>query len=169
MLRFLVSALLSGAVAGTSWGQQPSTDAGAQTATCSFQDGKQISVRYNNNEASAGKEEVPAGKVWTPGGQPMLLFTQAELSTDKAKIPVGAYSMYILRDRGNWTLVLNKNVSVESKYDKHQDLLRMGMLVGQLSQPEKQFSVVFGHSEPKQCNMRIYYGSSGTWAEFQER
>jgi Protein of unknown function (DUF2911) len=115
------------------------------TASCSFQDGKLITVRYSS-EASTGKD-LPAGKAWTPGGQPMLLFTQAALSANNTDIPVGAYSMYIVRDRDNWTLVLNKNVSAGSKYDKHQDLLRIGMLMGQLSDPQKRFTVLFGHAE----------------------
>lgn len=51
---------------------------GTPTASCSFQDGKQITVRYAN-ETSPGRD-LPCGKVWTPGGQPMLLFTQAPLS-----------------------------------------------------------------------------------------
>jgi hypothetical protein len=137
------------------------------TATCNFDDGKQISVLYDK-EAITGKQ-LPSGKVWTPGGQPMLLFTQTVLSADNAQIPVGAYTMYIVRERDNWTLVVNKNVTAGTKYDKHQDLLRMDMLMGELSQPENQFTVVFGHAEPKQCNMRIYYGKNGAWAEFQEK
>lgn len=55
------------------------------------------------------------------------------------------------------------------KYDKHLDVVRMGMLMGQLSEPQKEFTVSFGHTEPKQCNMRIYYGKNGTWAEFTEK
>jgi hypothetical protein len=47
------------------------------TASCSFHDGKQITVRYSN-ETSTGRD-LPSGKVWTPGGQPMLLFTQIPL------------------------------------------------------------------------------------------
>jgi hypothetical protein len=168
MHRFLVFVVLLGAVVSMSWAQRPSTDANAQTATCNFQDGKQISVRYTN-DASGDKEEVPAGKVWTPGGQPMLLFTQAELSADKSEIPIGAYSMYIVRYRDNWTLVVNKNVNAGGKYDKHQDLLRMGMQIGELSEAQKQFTLAFGHIEPRQCNLRIYYGKSGMWAEFRER
>jgi len=137
------------------------------TAFCSFQDGKQITVRYAN-ETSTGRD-LPPGKEWTPGGQPMLLFTQAPLSADNTDIPVGAYSMYIVRERNDWTLVVNKNVSSASKYDKHLDVVRMGMLMAQLSEPQKEFTVAFGHTDPKQCNMRIYYGRSGTWAEFKEK
>jgi hypothetical protein len=137
------------------------------TASCSFQDGKQITVRYSN-ETSTGRD-LPSGKVWTLGGQPMLLFTQASLIADNIDIPVGAYSMYIVREKGDWTLVVNKNVSTGNKYDKHLDVVRMGMLMGQLSEPQKEFTLFFGHTDPRQCNLRIYYGNSGTWAEFKEK
>ena len=60
-------------------------------ASCSFQDGKQITVRYTN-EISTG-HDLPPGKAWTPGGQPMLLFTQAALVAGNTDIPMGAYSM----------------------------------------------------------------------------
>jgi hypothetical protein len=136
------------------------------TASCTFQDGKQITVRYSNE--SMGRD-LPSGKVWTPGGQPMLLFTQAPLIADKTDIPEGAYSMFIVREKDDWTLVVNKNVTAGNKYDKNLDVVRMGMLMGQLSSPQKEFTVFFGHTEPRQCNMRIYYGKSGTWAEFKEK
>jgi Protein of unknown function (DUF2911) len=137
------------------------------TASCSFQDGKQITVRYSN-ETSTGRD-LPSGKMWTPGGQPMLLFTQAPLVANSTDIPMGAYSMYIVRDKDDWTLVVNKNVSTGNKYDKHLDVVRMGMLMGQLSEPQKEFTVAFGHTDARQCNMRIYYGKNGTWAEFKEK
>jgi Protein of unknown function (DUF2911) len=137
------------------------------TASCSFQDGKQITVRYTNETSTS--RDLPSGKVWTPGGQPMLLFTEAPLVAGNTDIPMGAYSMYIVREKDDWTLVVNKNVSTGNKYDKHLDVVRMGMLMGQLSEPQKEFTVLFGHTEPKQCNMRIYYGKSGTWAEFNEK
>jgi Protein of unknown function (DUF2911) len=136
------------------------------TASCSVQDGRQITVRYTNE--STGRD-LPSGKVWTPGGQPMLLFTQAPLIANKTDIPVGAYSMYIVREKDDWTLIVNKNVNTGNKYDKNLDVVRMGMLMGQLSSPQKEFQVFFGHTEPGQCNMRIYYGKSGTWAEFKEK
>ena len=140
---------------------------GTPTASCSFQDGKQITVRYNN-ETSTGRD-LPSGKAWTPGGQPMLLFTQTSLTANNTDIPIGAYSMYIVREKDEWTLVVNKDVGTGDKYDKHLDVVRMSMLRGQLSEPQKEFTVLFGHTDPRQCNMRIYYGKSGTWAEFREK
>jgi len=137
------------------------------TSTCSFQDGKQLTVRYDNDTIS-GKNGPPEGRVWAPGGTPMFLFTQSPLSIGNSQIPIGAYSMYIIPRKENWTLILNKNVTEGGKYDEHQDLSRVEMQIGQLSEPNKQFSLFFGHVSPQQCNMRIYFGKIGTWAEFNE-
>jgi len=99
----------------------------------------------------------------------MLLFTQTPLTAGKTDIPTGAYSMYIIRDKDDWDLVVNKNVSAGNRYDKKLDVVRMDMLSGQLSEPQKEFTVFFGHTELKQCNLRIYCGKRGTWAEFKEK
>ena len=99
----------------------------------------------------------------------MWLFTQAELSLDTSEIPIGAYSIYIIPEKEDWILIVNKNVSAQSKYNEHEDLARAKMSLGQLSEPQKEVSVSFGHIAPKQCNMRIYYGKSGAWAEFKEK
>jgi hypothetical protein len=94
---------------------------------------------------------------------------QTPLTAGKTDIPTGAYSMYIVRDKDDWDLVVNKNVSAGNKYDKKLDVVRLDMLSGQLSEPQKEFTVFFGHTEPKQCNLRIYYGKRGTWVEFKEK
>lgn len=136
--------------------------------TCSFQDGRQMSVRYHTERIS-GNKRLPEGKIWMPGGMPMLLFTQSELSIDNSEIPIGAYSMYLIPQKTTWTLVVNRNVAEGSKYDRQQDLLRTDTQIGQVSDPTKQFSVVLGHVAPEQCNMRMYYGKTGAWAEFKQK
>jgi hypothetical protein len=165
MLRLAMFVLFVLGMVYSSAAQQAS--AKDSTATCSFEDGKQLTVRYDNDTTSS-KNGPPEGRVWAPGGTPMFLFTQSPLSIGNSQIPVGAYSMYVIPRKENWTLILNKNVTGGGKYDEHQDLSRVEMQIGQLSEPNKQFSLAFGHVSPKQCNMRIYFGKIGTWAEFKE-
>jgi Protein of unknown function (DUF2911) len=165
MLRLTMVALLVAGMVHSCAGQQAS--AGGTTATCSFQDGKQLTVRYD--DTISGKNGPPQGQVWTPGGTPMFLFTQSALSIGNAQIPIGAYSMYVIPQKENWTLILNKNVTESRKYDEHQDLSRVEMQVAKLDEPNKHFNLFFGHVSPKQCNMRIYFGKIGTWAEFREK
>ena len=154
----LLSALLVPAVA-----QQAAVDS---TATCTFQDGKQISIQYDRS-GSVKKTTLSSGKLWTPGEKPMVLFTQAELTVGNTDIPVGAYSMYLIPGRDHWMLVINKNVK-PGEYNPQQDLVRAPMDVAQISEPQP-FSLVFAHMAPKQCNIRMYQGKTGTWAELHEK
>jgi hypothetical protein len=166
MRHFAISILLLGSILSMSFAEQP--PANTTTASCTFQDGKQISVRYES-EATGEKKTLPIGKLWMPGGQPMWLFTQAELSVANSEVPIGAYSMYMIAEKDNWILILNKNVKDGSAYDEHDDLVRIAMQLGHVSESYKTLRLVFGHVAPKQCNLRIYYGETGTWAEFRER
>ena len=166
MVLLLFLAGLVCAMSNVSFAQN--TPDNTSTAACSFQDGKQISVRHTSTEVKGTKDALPEGRLWMPGGAPMFLFASTELTVGNGDVPVGAYSMYVIPGKDSWTLVLNKNVSDASKYDQHEDLLRVPMEMGRLSSPEH-FNVSFGHVAPKQCNMRIYYGKAGVWAEFKEK
>ena len=134
---------------------------------CTFADGKQMSLRYTPPSEDS-KEKLPMGEVWTPGGSPMDLFTQVDLSAGNSEIPVGAYSVYVIPDKKSWTLIINKGVAAGSKYDEHQDLVRVPMQIGHLS-TVVDFKATFVHIAPKQCNLRIYYGKIGSWVEFNEK
>ena len=143
----------------------------AKTATtaCSFQDGRQISVRYEPFAVTKKKADLPLNELWPPSGSPMYLFSQASVSLGNTEIPTGAYSLYVIPEKEQWTLIINKGVNAGVPYDQQQDLLRLPMQIGHLSEPGQHFKVVFGHIAPQQCNMRIYYGKTGAWAEFREK
>lgn len=136
------------------------------TAVCTFQDGKEISVQYGN-VANLKKTALSSGKLWTPGAKPMLLFTQAALIVGNSTIPVGAYSMYFIPGKEHWTVVINKSVT-PGEYNPQQDLVRAPMDIGQVSDAQP-FSLAFGHIAPQQCNLRVYEGKTGAWAEFREK
>jgi hypothetical protein len=141
----------------------------AHAAACTFDDGRQISVRYYSRELVSERKTLPSDAVWTPGGSPIILFTQAPLSVAGAEVPIGAYSMYFIPGTIQWTLILNKNVNADSKYDQQQDVLRAPMQVGSLSQPTAEVQIIFAHVSPRQCNMRVYREGTGAWVEFQEK
>jgi hypothetical protein len=138
-------------------------------ATCTFEDNSEMSVRYN--PVVEGKNsDLPNGKLWpietTP---PMVLFAGTELILGSSVIPVGAYSMYVIPGKQQWTLVVNRNVTPGAKYDEKQDIARVSMDIGSLSSPNKEVQVGFGRTSPKQCGMRFYYGKVGAWTEFRQR
>lgn len=136
------------------------------TVACTFQDGKQMSVRYPEGITSHSAK-LSMKQVWAPGGAPLVLFTDTNLMVTKTVVPAGAYFLYLVPDKENWTLVVNRNVTAGVPYDQEQDVVRVPMEHGTVSEAQP-FSVVLGHVAPQQCNMRIYFAKAGSWAEFQE-
>lgn len=151
-----------------------STNPGPATATCDFSDQQQLAVQYE--QVTIGKHdkdflghEVPYGKVWEPGKQPLTLFTNSPVSIDGINVPVGAYTLYLIPDRKEWTLVLSKNTDKTADYDKSKDVVRAPMQIGQLPSPEPEFSVYFAHTGPKECTMRIDMADTRAWVPFEQK
>jgi Protein of unknown function (DUF2911) len=154
---------LAGIIALSAWAQ----DGDLQTTYCNFTDGSQISVQYDGS--GKHNEEPKNGKVWEPGGAPMTLYTQVPVVLNKVEIPVGAFAIYAIPNKKEWTLIVNKNVAPGSKYDESQDLARSPMELGDLSPPVKPVQVALAHMATKTCTLRISYGSIGAQADFLEK
>jgi hypothetical protein len=136
------------------------------TTTCNLDDGRQVYVRYN--PVSTKSEKVPNGKPWTPGGAPMTLFTEAQLSLGSSTIPLGAYSVYPIPERGHWALVVNKNVTPGAAYDEKQDIARAPMETAQVDQASTELEVAFAHVGPR-CTLRIYIGKTASFVDFTSK
>jgi hypothetical protein len=147
--------------------QDTSVASNSPVIACTFEDGKQISIQYKNS--ATPNEEPRNGKPWRPAGLPMILFSETALTINKVDIAPGAYGLWLIPDKKNWTLVINKNVKADSPYDQAEDLVREPMEIGQLPQPAKQIDLGFAHMAAKQCNVRVYYGKIGSWAELDEK
>jgi len=131
------------------------------TASCNLDDGRQVYIRYN---PASAKDKITNGKPWAPGGTPMTLFTEAQLTFGGSTIPIGAYTVYPIPAK-QWTLVVNKNVTPGAAYDDKQDLARAQMETDQVSQPSDALEVAFAHTGDK-CTLRIYFGKSASFAPF---
>jgi hypothetical protein len=142
-------------------------DLNSPPVVCTLADGKELSVRYNRPSADR-REELANGKVW-PASASIFLFTSVALTIGDSGIPAGAFSLYFIPARDGRTLIVNKSVTEGAKYDETQDLLRTPMKIGELTPPATEVTFYFAYIAPKQCNMRLYYGKIGSWAEFTER
>jgi hypothetical protein len=147
--------------------QDANTDSNSASAVCTFGDGQQVSVQYNNSATPV--EELRNGKPWRPAGSAMFLFSQTALIINNVEIAPGAYSVWLIPDKKNWTFVVNKNVKAGSAYDQGEDVVREPMEIGQLPTPAKQADIGFAHMAPKKCNLRVYYGRIGAWADVDEK
>jgi len=136
------------------------------TTTCTLEDGRQVYVRYN--AVPTKSEKIVNGKPWTPGGAPMTLFTEAQLSLGTSMIPIGAYTVYPIPAKNNWTLVVNKNVTPGAAYDEKQDVARATMETAQVAQPSDTLEVAFAHVGAR-CTLRIYIGKSASFADFNAK
>jgi hypothetical protein len=95
----------------------------------------------------------------------MTLFTEAQLSLGSSLIPIGAYSVYPIPARGNWTLVVNKNVTAGAAYDEKQDIARAPMETDPIDQASETLEVAFAHVGTR-CTLRIYMGKTASFANF---
>ncbi len=139
----------------------------SSTAYCDFDDGQEVSVRYIGSITNP-KDEPHNGKVWLPGGSAMTLFTGVPLTFNNSTIPTGAYSVYVIPNKKDWTLIVNKNVNPGAAYDASQDVAKGPMDLGEVDTPPKTLQVSFAHTAPKTCSIRVYYGKVGAFTDFKE-
>jgi hypothetical protein len=138
----------------------------SSTATCNLDDDRQVLIRYN--AVTSKTDKALNGKPWAPGGAPMTLFTNAQLTLGTTTIPVGAYTIYPIPAKDKWTLVVNKNVTPGAAYDEKQDIVRTPMETDQVSQPADALEVAFAHVGEK-CTLRIYFGKAASYAPFTDK
>ena len=137
-----------------------------QSSVCTFDDGKQISLRY---PAVKVEKKLPSGAAWTPGEKPIFLFSQTELDAGGTTLAPKAYRIFLVPENGKWTLLINDNVDKDAHYSKEHDVARVPMDTGKLSQAEPDFEMALGHTGPKRCSLRVYYGTTGAFAAIQEK
>lgn len=129
---------------------------------CNFTDDNQITIRY----LPTVKEEPRNGRVWGPG---ITLYVQVPVLLGNSEIPLGAYSMYLIPDKKNWTAIVNRNVTAGAAYDSSKDVARAPMEVGEIPQPTKELQLSFAHMAPKECSLRVYYQKTGAFVSFMEK
>ena len=133
-----------------------------QNAFCDFEDGNQITAQYSPNV----KEQPRNGRVWAPG---ITLYVQTPVTLGGKTIGLGAYSVFLIPDRKNWTLIVNKNVTAGAAYNSADDVARASMDIGEIPQPVNTLQLSFGHMAAKQCSLRVYYQKTGAFTDFMEK
>jgi hypothetical protein len=144
-----------------------------ETVTCNFDDERQLATEYQPVSINVKKplfgREISAGKVWAPGGRPMTLFTNTPVEVGGHRLAPGAYTMFVIPNAKQWTLIVSKSTDTSGKYDENMDLVRVLMDSGELPAPEPELKVTYGHISPDQCNLRVDVASVGNWAAFTKR
>jgi hypothetical protein len=162
-MRFLLLIILLCVSAAPGWAADEESQ-----AICTFTDQNEVSVRYHP-VSTRDSSRPQNGKVWAPGGSPLLLFAQTPITVNNVDLPVGAYSLYLIPNKSDWTLIVNKNVNPRGTYSEKDDLVRAKMESAPLGSPSDHLNVSFGRIAPKQCELRVYYDKIGTWATLSEK
>jgi hypothetical protein len=139
-----------------------------QTSTvCTFDNGQQISIRYSRIPYDKGSSP-PQGQPWSPGDQPIYLFSQTTLKAGTDTIPPGAYRLFIVPGKESWQVAINRDVQQGAKYEKSQDAARIPAQTGQLPSPANKLTLYFGHLAPEKCALRIDYGPQRAYTDFTQ-
>ena len=147
-------------------------DNSAATATCNFDEQKQLVVEYQPVTLNLRKplsNQVPFGKAWAPGGKPMTLFTNTEVQIGSKMLPIGAYTMFVIPTSKQWVLIVSKSTDMSGAHQDADDLVRVPMDSGELPSPESSLAVSFAHVAPAQCNIRIDLEKYGHFTVIQAR
>ena len=95
----------------------------------------------------------------------MTLFTEAPLALGSSLIPLGAYTVYPIPAKGNWSIAVNKNVTAGAPYDEKEDVARSVMETAQVESASDALEVAFAHVGNR-CTLRIYIGKQASFVDF---
>lgn len=147
-------------------------DAPTATATCNFDEEKQLVAEYRQVPVKVKKplsDQVPFGKVWAPGGKPITLFTNTPVEIGSQKLPIGAYTMFLIPESKQWTLIVSKSTEMSGTYNEKDDVARVPMESGELPSPESSLNISFGHIAKDQCAIRVSVERQGHFTTFQAK
>lgn len=158
-------ALLVGSVAIADDSKSAPTE---QVASCDMDNGNQIAIRYLPVTAK-GKSQVFGGSirygtVWTPNDRAMVLFASGPAAVESKDLAAGAYTLYVIPNKNDWTLVVSKETDTKAKYDESKDVARIPMELGDLPSPHPTFELMLGKTGPNRCSLRVYWQEKGAFA-----
>lgn len=109
-------------------------------------DGKSITVKYSAPSMRGRKifgELVPNGKVWRAGANAATAFhTDADLDVGGLAVPKGDYTLFVLPEANEWTLIVNKQTGQWGlAYKPDTDFGRVKMQMSKSSSPIEVFKI----------------------------
>jgi hypothetical protein len=139
-----------------------------QVASCDMDNGNQIAIRYLPVTAKKKSEgfggSIRYGTAWAPHDRAMVLFTSGPAAVENKDLAAGAYTLYLIPNKNDWTLVVSKETDTKAKYDANKDVARVPMELGDLPTPHPTFAVMLGKTGPNRCSLRVYWQEKGAFA-----
>ncbi|MDT8069810.1 MAG: DUF2911 domain-containing protein [Terriglobia bacterium] len=148
-------------------GDSKSSPPSEQVTSCNFDNGNQVAVRYLPVTAKKSEgfgRSVRYGTVWTPDNQAMVMFNSGPTAIENKDLAAGAYTLYLMPNKNDWTLIVSKETDTKTKYDASKDVARIPMDIGDLPSTHNTFEVFLGKTGPNRCSLRIYWQDKGAFA-----
>lgn len=135
---------------------------------------KNVTIDYGQPHARG--RDVPTelktdGTVWRTGANTSTtLRTEADLTIGGRDVPAGAYSLYTIRQGGQYFLIINNNTGQwGTEYDQTKDLVRVPMRARQRHEPLESLMIAMVPADAQSARgvMNIIWGTlelSVDWA-----
>jgi hypothetical protein len=153
MKSLLIRATLLTSIVGLAFGQatEPKKPLSPPADTSVTIAGKALSIKYSA-PSMRGRTIfgglVPYGKVWRAGANAATaLHTEADLDLKGLAIPKGDYTLFILPEENQWTLIVNQQTGQWGlRYDPAKDLGRVKLDLSQAATPLENFKITLSSS-----------------------
>lgn len=147
------------------------SDPTEQVASCDMDNGNQIAIRYlpvtAKGKADVFGNSIRYGTVWAPNSSAMVMFASGPAAVENKELGAGAYTLYLIPNKNDWTLVVSKETDTKAKYDASKDVARVPMELGDLPSAHATFEVSLGKTGPNHCSLRIYWQQKGAFASIE--
>ncbi len=159
MKTILMSAVLITGLVGLAAAQPKPKPSPAATTSVTV-DGKTLSIKYSAPSMRGRKifgELVPNGKVWRAGANEATAFhTDADLDINGLAVPKGDYTLYVLPEGDQWTLIVNKQTGQwGTVYKQDMDLGRVKMQMGKTSAPVETYKMTLSEAGAKKAKLQL--------------
>ncbi len=144
------------------------SDPTEQVASCDMDNGNQIAIRYLPVTAKGKSPEfgssIRYGTLWSPNSRAMVMFASGASAVENKDLGAGAYTLYLIPNKNDWTLVVSKETDTKAKYDEAKDVVRVPMELGDLPTAHPTFEITLGKTGPNRCSLRVYWQQKGAFA-----
>lgn len=134
----------------------------SQTISQEFGLGK-VEVSYSRPNVKGRNvfaDLAPYGQVWRTGANSATVLTFTEDVTLEGKaVPAGAYALFTIPGKDEWTIILNKTTQQWGAYEYKQadDLLRFQAKAGKTAEKAETFTIAFTDVMPTTAKMHLMW------------
>ena len=114
--------------------------------------------RPNINSRTIFGDLVPYGQVWRTGANNIPAITFEETVTIAGKtIPAGTYGIFSIPTKGDWTIILSKNVKQwgSYQYKQEEDFVRFSAKAHKTAEKVETFTIAFDNVTPKGTDLSL--------------